>query len=285
MSTPSLAYHQVVFDIIEQEPELVDGSRSLLDNCERALGFALPAALREWYLIANSNRILEHYSNDDHPVSPKELLEVASRRGDYSHFHLNLAAERVLPFLWENQAVFLCGLQLDDSDDPPVVAWDDDHVWKKWQSKFSTFLSLWVWDFLYFRDRYDFSLCANDTLLTEQDFAAIRRDFIEVQRRVDNSSVYHLHKADQHIRIWLRGNGDVLWWLAASTKESLLDLAQRVWHVGTLASTLTIQGGSMYSPASKVLQLLRLGHELPETRLGKSLTWQEYKAKVLKGRK
>ncbi len=257
-----LIYHQTTFDILEREPQYSDAVEDVLKYCEQVFGFTFPAAVREWYLLSNSQQILTEFSNDDHPMTLEELMEMYVQRRSYSHFAIDLTKPLMLPFLWENQAVFVCAVNLDGSGDPPVSMWDDDGEWKWAETHFSSFVSHWVWQFLYFRKHYDTSLRADEPTFLESDMGFLRDHFVEHPLRSGHLGVHHFSARDQHIHLWLENNSSFHWWLRADTKESLLDLAQTLWHCGTLAKTLEDQPGSLADDARKVLEILRFGKQL-----------------------
>jgi hypothetical protein len=235
-----------------------------LKECEQIFGFMFPAAVREWYLLSNSQQILTEFSNDDYPMALEDMMEAHTQQQSYSHFAIDLTKPMMLPFLWENQAVFVCAVKLDGSDDPPVSVWDDDGEWKLWAEHFSSFISRWVWNFLYFRSYYETSLRASEPTFIESDMNFLRKHFNEQPPKSSHSTVHHFSVRDEHVHLWRENTSSFHWWLRAETKESLLNLARTLWQCGTLAKTLTIQGSYIHNDAGKVLEILRFGKELPE---------------------
>ncbi len=84
-----------------------------LTACERRLGFELPMALREWYLLVG--RRDDVWQRQDSFVSPENLSVEAG----------------VLDLFVENQAVTSWGIREHDLtlDDPPVVMKDENGEW------------------------------------------------------------------------------------------------------------------------------------------------------------
>ncbi len=220
-----LTYHQTTFNILDKAPQFDEGASRKIKQCEQIFGFSFPPSFREWYSQSQVDKILKEFSNDDSPLTLEELLNTYTNWHSYSHFSLNLASQRMLPFLWENQAVFLCVIKLDVSDDPPVLLWDDDHKWKPINQHFSSFISHWVWNFLYFRQYFNTVLRADESNLSETDIRFLRSNFKEIAQKSPNSVVFHFHKDDKHIHIWKENEIVSHWWLRAASKQSLLDLA------------------------------------------------------------
>ena len=256
-----LIYHQTTFDILDKVPQVDQSASQKLKQCEQIFGFSFPLSFREWYSLSHSYEILTEYSNDDFPLSLEELLNVHANWHSYSHFSLNLASQRMLPFLWENQAVFLCVIKLDESDDPPVLLWDDDNEWKLTNKHFSSFISHWVWNCLYFRKYFNTVLRADENNLRETDILFLRSKFKELAQKSPNSTVFHFQEDDKHVHVWKENEQASHWWLRADSRASLLELTQTVWDCGTLATTLSLQGGYIHNDAGKVLEFLRFGVE------------------------
>jgi SMI1 / KNR4 family (SUKH-1) len=254
MPTPApLTYHQSTFDLIQKQPEFSQTAPLLIAQCEQAYGFAFPAAVREWFSLTQAIAILATYSNQDEPL---DLQAIHQRSQQWqASFERQAAPHPTLPFLIENQGVFICAVHLDGSDDPPVKVWDDDEHWKLWSDHFSSFICGWVWDHLYQME--DCVLRADNDVLSAADLAFLRTAFTEVSLPYPSITIYHFRDQDHFLHVWKRNDEDANWWLRASFQESLLDLARRVWQCGRLAETLRIQWGSIYACAGQVLKQLR----------------------------
>jgi hypothetical protein len=251
-STP-LAYHQTTFDLIQKQPQFNATAPLLIAQCEQVYGLTFPAAVREWYSLTEATTILATYSNQDGPFDLQEIHQYSQHwQGSLGQ---RAATYPTLPFLMENQGVFICAIHLDGSDDPPVKVWDDDEHWKLWSDHFSDFVCGWVWDHLYWTKKC--VLRADNDALSTSDLVFLHTAFMEISLPYPSTTIYHFRKQDQFLHIWKRSDGATDWWLRASTQESLLDLARRVWQCGTLARTLRIQWGSIYDCAGQVLKQLR----------------------------
>ena len=88
-------------------------SEADIEQCERELGHRLPAALREWYLIAGRRRDL--WSQQDRLTTPNELFQFGRH-------------ENHLVFYAENQGCEVWGVRDSDIllEDPPVYRLKED---------------------------------------------------------------------------------------------------------------------------------------------------------------
>jgi hypothetical protein len=69
MAEPTrLRYHRAVFEMRRLEPELSGEASRQIEEAERASGRPLPAAVREWYALANAPRLFGCY------LTPRERL-------------------------------------------------------------------------------------------------------------------------------------------------------------------------------------------------------------------
>jgi hypothetical protein len=103
-----LVYHQAAFDVMGKTPKPSKKALGILEGRERALGFALPASLREFYSLAGASDVLTDHSNQDPAVPIEELGEPEDLK------------QGVLRIQDENQGCASWYVRLDGSDDPPV---------------------------------------------------------------------------------------------------------------------------------------------------------------------
>ena len=85
----------------------------------------------------------------------------------------------------------------------------------------------------------------------------LRANFTQRWPRRISTGIYHFRQRDQHIVIRKHGERLADWWLRAANRDSLLDLARRVWHYGTLAQTLEYASSAGVHCAWDVLRQLR----------------------------
>src|SRR5262249_35292861 len=172
-----ISYHQSVFDLLDLQPSESATAREMIEVCEAHCGWRLPEAVRQWYLIDQvvplqrvdnfhgfpeneENHLWYDYSNMDHP----EPLDMVLQRfaSELQAYRPGSDTNRVR-ILVENQAVCSWFVQLDGSDDPPVVV-DESYdyrpnhpdgsrvlEWVKVADYFSEFVFDWVADY-YFRE-------------------------------------------------------------------------------------------------------------------------------------
>jgi hypothetical protein len=140
----------------------------MIEECEHRTGRRLPEAVRQWYLVDGvvalrddpqlpqdeQDHLWYDYSNADHP----EPLEVVLRQ-----FAGELEEPNRVRVLVENQSVCSWYVELDGSEDPPVIV-DESYdyrpeapeglevqEWVKVADHFSGFVFDWIAGF-YFRD-------------------------------------------------------------------------------------------------------------------------------------
>jgi hypothetical protein len=124
MSRPTrVPYHQNVYDLLELPPGECPDARRLIAAHEAAHG-PLPASVREWYLVPNvvplsadparpwwgqaDGSLWYRFSNMDPPRSLEQVLA-------------EFDGSRHVAVLTENQGNFVCRVEVDGSDDPPVA--------------------------------------------------------------------------------------------------------------------------------------------------------------------
>lgn len=256
---PPLLYHRETFNLARQVPTLQEVS-DLFEKIENAYHLQLPPAVKEWYSLVEATGILAHYSNADRPLSLQEILDQAS---EWHQQKWDGMGERTptdaptLPFLWENQGVFVACLLIDGSEDSPVIAWDDDLEWKPWNDHFSDFLLEWIWGYLDYGKLPDMltgpNLRAERVPLTPVDFDFLKNHFVAEAPIYPPSTLDTWVRGDQLIRIWNRGD-TTHWWLFADSKASLAELVRLLHPLGTLTEALS---ANRYSIGAEVLQELR----------------------------
>lgn len=256
---PPLRYHREIFNLARQVPTLQEVS-DLFEQIENAYHLQLPPSVREWYSLVEGTEILAQYSNADHPLRLQEMLEDAP---EWHQQQWHEMGERTptdaptLPFLWENQEVFVACLLIDGSDNPPVIAWDDDFEWKPWNDHFSEFLLEWIWNYLDYGQMPEMltgpNLRAERVPLTSAALDLLKEHFV-AEAPIYSPSILHTWvREDQLIRIWNRGDA-AHWWLFADSKASLAELVHLLQPLGTLTEALS---ANKYSIGAEVLQELR----------------------------
>lgn len=256
-----LKYHQRTFDLLGLEPHLNPEAPAILDQFEHEHNFKLPASVREWYELEGAVSLLREYSHEDHP---SELHELAQDVKDSDN-------GKLLIFMVENQACALWAINLDGSDDPPVVVDHDENVWRYCADNFSSFIYTQVWDMQlwddaqYWEDDFIAFLCQEKPLSSEE-FQFLKENFEELPKRS--------HFSDEDFR-FSNGNGKRIlitvdrpnqyheqwfctWHIWADSEENLVELIRSVWQCGTLAADLRSAAASGESEyGERVLEALR----------------------------
>jgi hypothetical protein len=241
-SDRSLRFHSKTFELLGREPEHSNDSAKLLDQVEKRIGNSLPPSVREWYEIEGACQILKQYSNCDRPLEIAELGEPCGDTSDGGPH--DLLTRNLLLFKWENQGVCAWAINLDGSDDPPVVV-DVDTQFRKWQhcaDSFSQYVHTCVWDYALVMQS-----APSDSLLVQaqnQPLSEHALDFLRANFQSElmtygwpGQSQYRFFDGDQRILIWA-GQDQADWHLIADNEESLGRLITRVAPFDSLASSL-----------------------------------------------
>jgi hypothetical protein len=279
-----VSYHQSVFDLVDIQPQESPQAREMIEAHEARSG-RLPEAVRQWYLTEGVVPLREEnaadqvghlwydYSNMDHP----EPLDFALRQfaRELPEGNPRWGADRLL-VLEENQGCWNWFVQLDGSDDPPVLV--DRHYaegpdgrwqeleWVRVAGHFSDFLFGWIADYyvrdwtpLSERDPYEvnrirpprekpylnglwlYAPHAEPLAPPQLDF--LIEQFNEVYRRQlgHGAMQYGFSHADGTIRVTTddpEPGGVSAWWLHADSAEHLYRLAERVLWCGNLREAL-----------------------------------------------
>ena len=224
-------YHQRSFDLLALTPGVAPDAVTALDNLERQHGIDIPASAREWFSQTDAITLLERHSSPD-PVIP--IAEWPVERNDtHGGGPHNLLANGLLPYRYENQAVCVWAIQLDGSDDPPVLV-DVDSQFKNWRvacKTFSTHIYCWLWDYAIAMGR-DLLVMANIEPASRATLEALAASFD--QQPQTNSwpgdVQHHFFRDDATILIWA-SEDQADWFLSADTEESLQRLLRDCWEI------------------------------------------------------
>jgi hypothetical protein len=286
-----VSYFQSVFDLLGLQPQTSSEALAMIEVLEQG-GRRLPESVRQWYLIENvvslpgtvgdwrgneaneANHLWYDYSNQDHPQPLAVVLEQFRQVGPTTEGKSEPKRVRVLV---ENQAVCSWYLQLDDTDDPPVVV-DEAYFpsspegekikeWVQVAPHFSDFIFDWFAG-NYFHSWTPYSEAVGDgpglrrtrpnkpylnglwlfapnaEPLAPPHLDFLLEQFTEEARRqlADGVEQYDFRNADGRLRVttdrYGEPDGVSAWWLHADTEEGLFQLAKRVLWCGSLRSTL-----------------------------------------------
>jgi len=241
-----LSYHSKTLKLLGAEPRVLPAALEMLDLVEERIGRVLPPSVREWYELEGGVERLLRFSNDDPPVDITNFgrpLEDTRGRGPH-----DLLARNLLVFRWENQGVCAWAIQLDGSDDAPVVV-DVDTQFTSWMQcapSFSQHLYAWMWDHALVLGKLrgdeligDLVVEAQSHPLSEEALSFLNTHFQAelVTRGWPGDTQYRFFTGDQRILIWA-GEGQADWFLSAESREALDRLTKLVRPLDGLARDL-----------------------------------------------
>jgi hypothetical protein len=126
-------------------------AKRMLEARAANLGISLPKAFLEWYGMHRGIDLLREHSNQDWPV---DIERLGTQFGLEWIHERDWLREGKLVLMVENQTVCGWALQLDGSDDPPVVvAVDHDLEWRPCADSLSMYIGCQVWDHTEIWDR------------------------------------------------------------------------------------------------------------------------------------
>jgi hypothetical protein len=238
-----LRYHSRTFQLLGIEPRRSSAAVEALAQVETKIGRTLPAPVREWYELENACRLLLECSNDDPPLDITELGEPQhDANGGGPH---DLLERNVLLFRWENQGVCAWAIQLDGSDDPPVVVDVDTQFtsWVQCTAAFSRHLYACAWDYSTWikqlRNDNELLIQAQNKPLSQEALSFLTEHFEAelVTHGWPGDTQYRFVKGDQRILIWASRN-QADWHLTAETESSLEGLVNSVFPLDGVVSAL-----------------------------------------------
>jgi hypothetical protein len=239
---PPLLYHQATLELLHEHPYISEVAVEDLDRLQRKRNIKLPASVREWYSLQQAVAWLDEYSNDDYAVPIDQLGEV-ERYWEAGHWHeIDLAQQGLFPILAENQYVCTWAIQLNGTDDPPVVVSFENTMpfakWEPYAESFSTFVYTRVWDYqVIFSDA---TLWGNALFFPDELHFLQTHFTAEPQTFTYPTPVtYRCSKGTQRVLLWCDGvQMPPQWFLSAASKEEWVLLTQTVESCGTLAQSL-----------------------------------------------
>ena len=137
-----LKYHHQIFDLLNIIPKYSDNNKKLIANFEAEHSLQFPAALSEWYALANNKVILEQILLNEHHIVH---FQDAFQNVPFSEY---IKGSEPFYILFENQGVWHMAVQL--IDDNPAVFIRDNEIGEPWRlhaNSFSDWLYAWAWDY------------------------------------------------------------------------------------------------------------------------------------------
>jgi len=253
-----LTYHSRTFELLGAEPLVSPAAREIFKQVEQRIGRVMPASVREWYELDGAGQLLLRFSNDDPPLDIVDFGKpLKDTRGGGPH---DLLERNLLVFRWENQGVCAWAIQLDGSDDPPVVV-DVDTQFSSWVQcapSFSQHLYGWMWDHALVLGKLrgddlldDLVIEAQNQPLSQEALSYLRSHFEAelVTHGWPGDTQYRFFIGDQRILIWA-GENHADWFLSAKSEEAL-------GHLANLVSPLDGLAGALFSNTEAGQALLR----------------------------
>jgi hypothetical protein len=247
-----LRYHAPVFTLLGREPNVDPEAVARIDEAERAAGSALPAAVREWFQLADAVDLLRQDRSEGEAITLDELLQtfgqLATYEGPPEFKRVRvLISSHSFKQKYVEWAVQLAG------DDPPVVRGEELHFSDemRWETpafagRFTDFVFYWLWTYRtagLARDAEAAWLRASADVLVPPDLDFLVATFHEGPRLTwsDGAVEYCFFNAEGRVGLVAESNSPEVpadWRLFADTPAGLEALARRVWGCGTLRQTL-----------------------------------------------
>lgn len=218
----NLIYHQRTIELLNITPEIDPNAVQALDHLEKTLNRRLPPSLREWYSLKNA---LSYINGNQDRVFPIQAL---------IDDPLNMLADDMLFLIDENQDVCGWALDLNGTDDPPVLMSDEDFDWwHDFADTFSDFVFIRVWDFGW-SDSYFLRAQVADTNFASDLLAALRSHYAELPmskggywRYLPDAKVYRFMQEQKRVVLTLQGDG-VTWELMTNEHDDPVALVKAV---------------------------------------------------------
>lgn len=231
-----LLYHQATLDLLHEHSSISEDAVEILDWLQEERNLKLPASVREWYSLSQAVAWLSKYSNQDHPIPLEQLAGVDDDWEDIQCHEIDL-----VPIMIENQNACTWALQLNGTEDPPMVVSFDKTApsakWEPYAERFSTFVYTQIWD--YQGVFSDYTLWGG-ALLSPDELYFLRTHFTEEPQTFTHPTpvTYRFSRGTQRILLWCGGEQMAQWFLSAATEEEWSQLTQTVESCETLAQSL-----------------------------------------------
>ncbi|MFK0258629.1 hypothetical protein [Streptomyces sp. NPDC090445] len=239
-------YLATALALADARPERSDAAIARLDALAAQHGQALPRSVCDWYALAAATTILEPARHADHvypveslgrpetfywPTDDEEWPEDLDEQEEREFAPL---AHDLLPFLQENQGVYCLAVQLDGSEDPPVLlSWDGVQPggWLPHADTFAQWVYTRVWDFALLRGSGMLEATATQVTAAELETLGRRLEARPVTRTDREEQRRFAGPGDEQrlllLSPWADG-GDWSAYFWASTADLLIDLLDTV---------------------------------------------------------
>ena len=255
-----LNYHQRSLALLQREAINSPRHVQVLDALEDHHQIKLPASVREWYTLEFATEVLR---SDDFPIPIDQLGETS----EWLEFCRETIVHGVLLVMRENQDVVHWCVQLDGSDDPPVVTREPDAIatepWKIASSSFSDFIYARLWDRQTERGHHlSTSTFRPKTIaLSDETRDLLAQTFTPVATKLDSylGLTYRFERNNQRLLIYSNPQHSYSVWVAqADTLDALYDLLKTIWHWDSIGREFW----AMYRQSPEAELLKRLQDEM-----------------------
>lgn len=199
----SLVYHQATFDLIREKPIFSPKASEVLDRLEQNRGIILPAAVREWYSLEGAVEILNRFPSCGNARKVEELGAINTYWSNKKQYEVDLLQQGLLWIMRELQGICSWSIQLDGSDNPPVlVSFNDTFAdWDLYIETFSSFTYICAWDKLLVGEDQLFGWKRDSLLPSERTF--FQKHFQEGPRSYNfpEEITYRYYSGSQRILI------------------------------------------------------------------------------------
>lgn len=267
-----LVYHQATFQLLGIEPVISPARLAVIAERERICGVRFPEAVKEWMSIEGVETLFHENTNNDYLPSVGGEIE-------YNNWKLGEPADTKQGYLcvaWENQAVVIWYVRLDEGDNPPVYhdngetsgdPSEEDELtpltdvdWVPVSETFSSFIYHMV------APRERLYVSAGDRFPTEEERQRLRSRFHEaltgtpmVHWFIPHSEINIDPSGSIHLQGLASGEDRAMWFLAADSEEAMRTLVEGVWDIASLAQTLQ----SSSEEGQRLLEQVRAAHGAP----------------------
>src|SRR5215510_14345455 len=139
-----LNYHQKSLEFLGVTPKISQSQVMLVNSFEDLHKVKIPASLREWYSLENSDELFENILQSHTGIRLTDSLDVQKDCG--------LLINGSDPFILviENQAVWSMAVKFNEGEDPPVYMRynEPNEAWKLYANLFSDWITALCWDYI-----------------------------------------------------------------------------------------------------------------------------------------
>jgi hypothetical protein len=246
----TVLYHQATLNLIGEVPNISPQAITLLDQWEHIHARALPPSVREWYTFEQALPWLERYSNGGHPIEVAHLGRKRRYRSGGSEQEIDFLTRNLLPILTENQGMCMWAVQLDGSENPPVVVSFDymqpESTWHVYVDSFSHFVYTCVWDARVIQP--DVALFGTKEALLPEELLFLQKHFQQepITYHFPAESNYRFSSEDQYILLQQYEYG-LSWYLFAEEDNDLKQLVKTIWQCESLKKELRLERAGLTS--------------------------------------